>query len=317
MDKSVRGRRIVSVAAVVALVAVVGLLAAACGSSDSPSATGTVSADTIVGAGATFPAPIYQKWAQQYEQANGLKINYQPIGSGGSADQLKLTGELLAKIYNGDVTKWNDPAIAAVNQGVSLPSTKITVVHRSDGSGTTWIFTHYLTAVAPSVWTAGADKEVAWPVGVGGKGNDGVAASVQQLTGSIGYVEYAYAKQNSMATVQLENADGTFVSAGLDSFKAAASQADWSTPGYAVLLVDLPGAKTWPIVGATFILVQKEQQDAQRAQTMLQYFDWCYANGAAAAESLDYVPIPASGYDLVEKDAWPTIAVSGTPVWPM
>ena len=224
------GRRTGPISAVVLAVAVMALVLAACGGSN-PVTTDNAqaSSDTLVGAGATFPAPLYSKWAQEYGQTAGVKINYQPIGSGGgieaieaktvdfgasdaplseadlkanglvqfpmvtggivpvvnlegvSPDQLKLTGELLAKIYNGDITTWNDPAIVAENPGVKLPSTKITVVHRSDGSGTTWIFTHYLAAAAPSVWTAGADKEVAWPTGVGGKGNDGVAASVQQL----------------------------------------------------------------------------------------------------------------------------------------
>ena len=231
--------------------------------------------------------------------------------------QLKLNADLLAKIYNGDITTWNDPAITAVNPGVNLPASKINVVHRSDSSGTTWIFTNYLTAAAPGVWTAGADKEVPWPVGVGGKGNEGVAASVQQLSGSIGYVEYAYAKQAKMVTVQMQNKDGAFVKPTLDSFEAAASQADWkgSLPSMYLVLVDQPGKTTWPIAGASFILVQKDQQDAARGQAMMSFFDWAYKNGGEAAKALDYVPIPKSVYDLVESDVWKNVTVSGTPVW--
>ena len=357
------GRRRTGPVSIAVLAALLALALAACGGAGTVTADSAQTSDTLVGAGATFPAPLYSTWAQEYGQTAGVKLNYQPIGSGGgieaieaktvdfgasdaplseadlkadglvqfpmvmggivpvvnlegvSPDQLKLTGGLLAKIYNGDITTWDDPAIAGANPGVSLRSTKITVVHRSDGSGTTWIFTHYLAAAAPSIWTAGADKEVAWPVGVGGKGNDGVAASVQQLAGSIGYVEYAYAKQTGMTTVQLQNKDGKYVAAGLDTFTAAAEQADWTTPGFAVLLVDLPGAKAWPIVGATFILVHQEQEDAQRAKTMLDYFDWCYASGGDSATNLDYVPIPADGYDRVQRDAWPTITAGGTAVW--
>jgi phosphate transport system substrate-binding protein len=349
----------------VAALAVFALALAACGgddegTTDEASAGGST---TIVGAGATFPYPLYSKWAEEFTTSGGSKLNYQPIGSGGGIEaitaktvdfgasdaplsqedldadglvqfpmtmggvvavvnldgvetgQLRLTGELLARIFAGDVTKWNDPAIAAENSGVQLPGDKITVVHRSDGSGTTWIFTHYLEAVAPDAWTFGADKEVAWPTGVGGKGNDGVAASVQQLKGSIGYVEYAYAKQNDMAVTQLQNKDGEYVDPSLESFKAAADQADWSTEAFAVLLVDLPGAQTWPIVGASFVLVQKEQEDAARAKAMLDYFDWAYQEGGATAESLDYVPVPASGYELVETEAWSQIMAGGSAVW--
>jgi len=205
-----------------------------------------------------------------------------------------------------------------VNPGVKLPSTKINVVHRSDGSGTTWIFTHYLTDAAGSIWTAGADKEIAWPLGVGGKGNEGVAASVQQLSGSIGYVEYAFAKQTGMTTVQLQNKDGQWVKPSIASFTAAAAKADWkgSLPSMYMVLVNQPGKATWPITGASFILVQKDQADAGRAKTMLDFFDWCYASGADGATALDYVAIPANVYKLVEKQVWPTITVSGTPVWP-
>ena len=243
------------------------------GSSSDSSAAAT--SNTIVGAGATFPAPIYTKWGSDYAATGAPKLNYQPIGSGGGISaitaktvdfgasdapleqsdldsgglvqwpmivggvvpvvnvegvqdgQLKLTADVLAKIYNGEITQWNDSAITSINPGVKLPAAKINVVHRSDSSGTTWIFTHYLTAAAPSVWKAGADKEVPWPTGVGGKGNEGVASSVTQLNGSIGYVEYAYAKQANMVSVQMQNKDGKYVKPSLDTFGAAAAKADW------------------------------------------------------------------------------------------
>jgi phosphate transport system substrate-binding protein len=240
-------------------------------------------------------------------------VHIDGVGDG----QLRLTPDVLAKIYMGQITEWNDPAVAAINPGLKLPAQKINVVHRSDGSGTTWIFTHYLDAAAGKIWTAGADKEVPWPVGVGGKGNEGVAASVQQLPGSIGYVEYAYAKQTGMPTTQLQNAAGAWVKPSLDTFTAAAKNADWkgSLPSMAMVLVDQPGKTTWPITGATFILVQKNQADASRAEHMLDYFNWCWENGASAAASLDYVALPKSTSDLIEKEVWPGITVSGTRVW--
>ena len=347
----------------VLLVAVAAAMAACGGSSSSSSSPGAT--DTIVGAGASFPYPLYSKWGQEYNTTAGVKLNYQSIGSGGGisaieaktvdfgasdaplqqADleaaglaqfpmcvggvvpvvnlegvtdgQLKLTADLLAKIFNGDITMWNDAAIAAANSGVTLPATKINVVHRSDSSGTTWIFTNYLTTAAPDVWKAGADKTVPWPTGVGGKGNEGVAASVQQVSGSIGYVEYAFAKQAQMTSVQMQNKDGVFVKPSLESFQAAAAKADWkaSLPSMYLVLVDQPGKTTWPIAGASFILVQKDQADAGRAQAMLGYFDWCYKSGAEIATSLDYVPIPASVYKLVQTDVWKNVTVSGTPAW--
>jgi phosphate transport system substrate-binding protein len=366
MKKSPSPRRLLLVAAVALALVALALGAAACGddtaSGDDASAA---SADTIVGAGASFPYPLYSKWGEEYAATGGAKLNYQSIGSGGGisavkagtvafgasdapleqseldesnlaqfplcvggvvpvinlegvADaELKLTADLLAKIFNGDITMWNDQAIAAENSGVKLPDTKINVVHRSDSSGTTWIFTNYLTAAAPDVWTAGADKEVPWPTGVGGKGNEGVAASVQQLAGSIGYVEYAYAKQAQMTSVQMQNKDGAFVKPSLEAFESAAGQADWesSLPSMYLILVDQPGEATWPIAGASFILVPKEQADAARAEAMLSFFDWSYISGAETAKSLDYVPIPENVYSLVQSDVWNTITVSGTPVW--
>jgi len=380
MKHSTRVRLLLGVAALLAVVAMA-IGAAACGSSTSSSSSasatpaGTPSptltpvqmqSGTNVGAGATFPAPIYLKWGDAYNTAKGVKLNYQPIGSGGGiaaieaklvnfgatdaplqeadltasglaqfpmivggdvvvvhlsgvADgQLKLTPDVLASIYMGKTTMWNDPSITKLNPGLTLPATKITVVHRSDSSGTTWIFTHYLTAAAPSVWTAGADKIVPWPIGIGGNGSAGVATSVQQLSGSIGYVEYAYAKQTGMTTTQLQNKAGTWVKPSIASFTAAAANANWkaSLPSMYVVLVDQPGADSWPITGASFILVQKSQSDAAIAKQMFAWFDWNYTSGAAAATALDYVPIPANVYTLVQKQVWSTVTANGSPVWP-
>ncbi len=379
MKKFQAFRRLTPMIAAALVVVAVALTAAACGgnttssSSNAPAVPGSPSltpvamtSGVILGAGASFPAPLYMKWGSDYSGVSGVKLNYQSIGSGGGisaieaktvdfgasdapleeadlssnglvqfpmvvggvvivvnlngvADgQLKLTPDLVASIYMGKTTMWNDPSIATLNPGLTLPSTKINVVHRSDGSGTTWIFTHYLTAAAGGVWTAGADKEVPWPVGVGGKGNEGVAASVQQLSGSIGYVEYAYAKQTSMTTTQLQNKDGAWVKPSIQSFSAAAANADWkaSLPSMYMVLVNQPGKDAWPITGASFILVQKDQADAARAKATLDFFKWGYTDGAAAATQLDYVPIPANVYGLVEKQVWPTVTAAGTPVWP-
>jgi phosphate transport system substrate-binding protein len=384
MKQSTNGRRLFVVAAALLAVTALALAVAACGSSSSSSSsspaasaspTGTPSptltpvpmqTGTIVGAGATFPAPIYLKWGDAYNGVKGVKLNYQAIGSGGgisaieaklvdfgatdaplkeadltssglaqfpmivggdvvvvhlsgiSDGQLKLTADVLASIYMGKTTMWNDPSITKLNPGLSLPATKINVVHRSDSSGTTWIFTHYLTDAAGSIWTVGADKTVAWPVGIGGNGSAGVATSVQQLSGSIGYVEYAYAKQTGMTTTQLQNKAGNWVKPGIPSFSAAAANADWkaSLPSMYVVLVNQPGAGAWPITGASFILVQKSQTDAARAKAMFEWFNWNYTSGASAATALDYVPIPTNVYQLVEKQVWPTVTASGSPVWP-
>ncbi len=366
MKKSASTWRIFPAAATALALIAMALGVAACGDGSSSSdASSAALVDTVVGAGASFPYPLYSKWGVQYAATGGAKLNYQSIGSGGgisavnagtvdfgasdapleeadltadglvqfplcvggvvpvvnldgiSDGQLRLTAETLAGIYNGDIAKWNDPAIAADNPGVKLPSDKVNVVHRSDSSGTTWIFTQYLTAAAPDVWKAGADKEVPWPTGVGGKGNEGVATSVQQLSGSIGYVEYAYAKQAEMISAQMQNAAGAFVRPSLESFRSAASQADWkgSLPSMYLVLVNQPGKATWPIAGASFILVHADQQDAARALSMMSFFDWAYTSGAETAESLDYVPIPTKVYSLVESKVWPGITVSGTSVW--
>ncbi|HHB77393.1 MAG TPA: phosphate ABC transporter substrate-binding protein PstS [Desulfobulbus sp.] len=315
----------------------------------------TVSAQVteISGAGATFPYPVYAKWAAAYKAKTGVKLNYQSIGSGGGIKQIKaktvdfgasdaplkaadldksglmqfpmimggvvpvvnlpgitpgsikLTNTILADIYLGKISKWNDPAIKAENKGLQLPDKAITVVHRSDGSGTTWIFTNYLSKVSPA-WKdkVGNNKSVAWPVGVGGKGNEGVASYVKRLKGSIGYVEYAYALQNKLTYVKLKNRDGGYVAPTSAAFQAAAANADWSNaPGFYMVLTNQPGKDSWPITGASFILVYKTQAKPETGKAVLKFFDWCYKNGASMAEELDYVPMPAKVADLV-RNTW-------------
>lgn len=323
-------------------------------------------AKTINGAGATFPYPIYAKWAEAYNAKTAVGMNYQSIGSGGGIKQitaktvdfgasdapltveklneiglmqfptvmggvvpvvnlkgikagdLKLTGPVLADIYLGKIKKWNDPAITGLNNGLKLPDTSITTVARSDGSGTTFIFTHYLAKVSPEWKTkVGNNTSVNWPTGVGGKGNEGVASYVQRLEGSIGYVEYAYALQNKMAFVELQNAAGKFVRPDTKSFQAAAANADWAnTPGFNLMLTNQPGAESWPITGATFILVHKKQEKPEVAREVLKFFDWAYRNGDKMARELDYVPMPDSVVKLVEQ-AWKKeiVSASGAPVW--
>ena len=215
---------------------------------------------------------------------------------GVTAGQVKLTPTVLADIYLGKIAKWNDAAVAALNPGVKLPDQAITTVYRSDGSGTTWVFTNYLQKVSPS-WKekVGFGKAVAWPVGVGGKGNEGVSAYVQKIPGSVGYVEFAYAVQNKLAYTQLQNKAGQFVSPAIATFQAAAANADWkNTKGYAVILTDQPGDASWPITGASFILIHKEQPDMIKAQAMLKFFNWCLNHGADMAEKLHYVPLPTN-----------------------
>ena len=315
------------------------------------SSLATAAVTEISGAGATFPYPVYAKWAEAYSHSTGVKMNYQSIGSGGGikqiiaktvdfgasdapltageldknglmqfpmvmggvvpvvnlagigAGQLKLTPMVLADIYLGKIRKWNDPAIASLNSGLSLPARGITVVHRSDGSGTTWIYTNYLSKVSPE-WKSqvGNDKAVSWPAGVGGKGNEGVASYVSRIKGSIGYVEYAYALQNHMASVKLQNRAGNYVDPTSESFQAAAANADWSNaPGFYMVLTDQPGAASWPITGATFILMHKSQAKADVAKAVLSFFDWSYVNGDDMAAKLDYVPMPDSVVKLVEQ----------------
>jgi phosphate transport system substrate-binding protein len=328
-------------------------------------AVSAAGAAAISGAGATFPAPVYGKWAEAYKAQTGMLLNYQAIGSGGgikqieantvdfgasdkplkpdvlatnglmqfptvvggvvpvvnlpglAPGQLHLTGKVLADIYRGVDQYWDAPVIKAFNPGVKLPHMKITVVHRSDGSGTTFLFTSYLSMQAPH-WASdvGANDAVSWPVGVGGKGNDGVSANVKQIPGSIGYVEYAYAKQNHMTYALMQNRSGAWVSPEAGNFAAAAAGAKWaSAPGFYLLLLDQPGAKSWPITGATFILMHTKQTNAQTAHDVLSFFDWAYKNGDAAAASLDYVPLPQGVKALIRK-SWSKIAgPDGKPVY--
>lgn len=313
----------------------------------------TALATDITGAGATFPYPIYAKWAEAYKAQTGAGMNYQSIGSGGGIKQiqaktvdfgasdaplhpeelaksglaqfptviggvvpvvnlesvatgtLKLTGQVLADIYQGKITKWNDARIVSDNAGIALPDKTITVVHRADGSGTTFIFTTYLAQTSTS-WKAdvGADKAVKWPVGTGGKGNEGVASFVQTIKNSIGYVEYAYALQNKMNFVQLKNRDGQFVKPNDDSFKAAAANAKWDkNNGFYEILTNEPGKASWPITGATFVLIQKSPEKIENAKEVLKFFDWAYTNGDKMASDLDYVPLPAKLKATIH-DAW-------------
>lgn len=231
--------------------------------------------------------------------------------------QLKLTGEVLADIYLGKITQWNDKKIADLNAGVPLPDEKITVVHRSDGSGTTWIFTNYLAKVSPE-WEkkAGFGTAVNWPTGVGGKGNEGVATYVKRIKGTIGYVEFAYAVQNKLPHAQLKNKAGNFVEPSMDSFAAAAESADWKgTPGYAVILTNQAGKNAWPIAGATFILVKKNPTECAKAKEVLKFFDWAYNNGGQMAKALDFVPIPKNVSDLMEATWAKEIKCSSQSVW--
>jgi phosphate transport system substrate-binding protein len=314
---------------------------------------GTAQAADITGAGATFPYPIYAKWADAYRKATGVGLNYQSIGSGGGikqitaktvdfgasdapmkgddldknglvqfpaimggvvpvynlkgipAGQIRLTGALLADIYLGKVKTWNDPAIAKLNPGVNLPGQAISAVNRSDGSGTTFLFTNYLSKVSAE-WKSniGEGTAVKWSTGVGGKGNEGVANYVSRIDGAIGYVEYAYAKQNKLAFAMMANRDGAFVVPSDDAFKAAAAGADWnSVPGMGVILTDQPGKGSWPITGASFILMHKVQDKPENAREVLKFFDWSFKNGAKMADELDYVPMPDPVVKLIQS-AW-------------
>ena len=307
-------------------------------------ATLAAQAADITGAGASFPYPVYAKWAAKYQEVTGNRINYQSIGSGGGQQQIiaktvdfgasddpmkpadleknklfqfpaiiggtvpvvnidgikpgqvRLSGPLLADIFLGKVTKWNDPAIQQINPDVKLPSASIIVVHRSDGSGTTFGWTNYLSKVSPA-WKeqVGEGKAVKWPTGQGGKGNEGVAAYVRQLKNSIGYVEYAYAKQNNLSWTQIQNSAGKFVQPSQGAFAAAAVNADWkSVPGMGVVLTNEPGADSWPVTSASFILLHLVQDQPAKGKEVLAFFDWAFKNGGDLAKSLDYVPMPAA-----------------------
>jgi len=240
-------------------------------------------------------------------------VNVEGIGAG----QLKLSGAALADIYLGKIKKWNDPAIKALNAGLKLPNRAVSVVHRSDGSGTTFIFTHYLSEVSPE-WKqkVGEEASVAWPPGVGGKGNEGVASYASRIPGAIGYVEYAYALQNKLAYVLLQNKAGKFVKPSAETFQAAAANADWAkAPGFYLLLTNQPGAQSWPITGASFILIYKNPPKPEAARQVLDFFDWAYHNGAQLAAQLDYVPMPQNVVKLVE-DTWrKQVEAGGKPVW--
>lgn len=329
-------------------------------------ASGPALAADITGAGATFPYPLYAKWAQAYKEKTKIGLNYQSIGSGGGIKQikqktvdfgasdmplkpeelekagliqfpaimggvvpvvnvpgvkpgeLKLSGDLLSKIFLGQVKKWNDPAIRKLNPSLALPDKTINVVHRSDGSGTTFLFTEYLSKVSPD-WQkkVGANTSVSWPTGVGGKGNEGVASYVKTIPSSIGYVEFAYALQSKMTHVQLQNSEGEFIAPDIKTFQAAASNADWQqAPGFYLVLTNQPGKESWPITGASFILMHKNQSNAQKAQAVLNFFDWAYESGDQMATQLDYVPMPDIVVKLVEEAWTKEITAAGKPVWP-
>ncbi|MEJ6007541.1 phosphate ABC transporter substrate-binding protein PstS [Paucibacter sp. AS339] len=306
-------------------------------------------AQDVTGAGATFPAPLYAKWADAYNKASGARINYQSVGSGagirqikaktvdfGASDmplkddelakdgmiqfptviggvvpvvnikgiapgQIKLTGQLLGDIYLGKITKWNDAALTALNPGVPLPDAAISVVRRADGSGTSFIFTNYLSKVNDE-WKSkvGEGTAVNWPTGAGGKGNEGVAAFVQRLPNSIGYVEYAYVKQNKMTYTMLRNKDGNFVAPSEDGFKAAAAGADWKKSFYQIT-TEQPGKDAWPLANPTYILMYKTQDKPVNAANTLKFFEWAFINGDKSADELDYVALPASVKDLIRK----------------
>jgi phosphate transport system substrate-binding protein len=310
---------------------------------------GAAGAQEITGAGASFPAPIYAKWASDYNKATGVKVNYQSIGSGGGIKQidsktvdfgasdmpqtdevlkskgqmqfptvmggvvpvinikgiepgqLKLNGQVLGDIFLGKITQWNDAAIKALNPGLALPDAAIAPVRRADGSGTTFIFTNYLSKVNAE-WKSkvGEGTAVNWPVGAGGKGNEGVAAFVSRLPNSLGYVEYSYVKQNKLNYAIMQNSSGAFVKPEDDSFKAAAAGADWSKSFYQIL-TNQPGKDAWPISGATFILMHLKQDKPANATEALKFFNWAYANGTKAAADLDYVPMPATVVAAIQK----------------
>ncbi len=315
----------------------------------------------ISGAGATFPYPVYAKWADAYKKQTGVGLNYQSIGSGGGIKQIEartvtfgatdaplkgpdldknglvqfpmvmggivpvvnlegikpgelvIDGPTLAGIFLGTVKNWNDPAIKKLNPGVNLPAQAIAVVHRSDGSGTTFNFTYYLAA-ASADWKSnvGSATSVEWPVGIGAKGNEGVSNNVSQTKGSIGYVEYAYALQNKLVYTKMVNKDGKTVAPTSEAFQAAASNADWnSVPGYGVILANQPGAGSWPMTAATFILIPKQPGDPGAAAEALKFFAWAYAKGDKMAEELDYVPMPAKVVAEVQKTWASAIKDSG------
>src|ERR1700704_4906047 len=322
-------------------------------------------ATDISGAGATFPYPVYAKWADAYKKETGIGLNYQSIGSGGGIKQIKaktvtfgasdmplkpddlkaadllqfpmiiggvvpvvnikgvqpgqlhLDGATVAAIYMGDITQWDDAKIKHLNPKLALPSTAIAPVYRSDGSGTNFLFSDYLSKVSPKFMSSiGANTSVQWPTGIGAKGNEGVANMTTQTDGAIGYVEYAYAKQNKMAYTQLINKAGKAVAPSTESFQAAAATADWThAEGYYLILTDQEGAKSWPITGASFILVYKEPSDPAAVGEALKFFAWAYKDGGAMAAELDYVPLPAPLIVQVKATWTSSITSGGHPIW--
>ena len=323
-------------------------------------------ATDITGAGATFPYPIYAKWADNYKKITGTSMNYQSIGSGGGIKQItaktvdfgasdmpltpeqlakdglvqfpaiiggvvvvvnldgvapgamRLTGSVVADIFLGKIKIWNDKAIAELNPSVKLPADPITVVRRSDGSGTTFLFTDYLSKISTEWKTkVGVGTAVAWPEGVGGKGNEGVSAYVQRIKGSIGYVEYAYAKKNKMTHTALKNQAGNFIQPDDSTFQAATANADWAkAPGFFLVLTDQPGKDSYPISGASFILMHKSQDKPEKALAVLKFFEWSFKNGAKSAMEMDYVPMPDNAVKLVQA-MWKSEikSAAGQPVW--
>jgi phosphate transport system substrate-binding protein len=338
------------------------LLGFAVGAAIVVAASGAMAAD-ITGAGATFPALIYQKWAEAYKAKTGIGLNYQPIGSGGGIAQIKaktvdfgasdkpltpgelgaagltqfptvigavvpvvnipgikagdmvLDGKTLAQICLGKITSWDDAAIKKLNPSLNLPHTAIATVHRSDGSGTNFIFTNYLSKMSPE-WSSsvGAATSVEWPSGIGGKGNEGVANMVKQTSGSLGYVEFAYAKQNNISWVRMMNRDGVAASPTIAAVQAAAAKTDWAhSQDFYVILTDQPGHDAWPISGATFILVYKHPQDPARLKDVLKFFQWDYANGSKMAEEQTYVPLPENTVQAIVKSWHDNIDAAAVP----
>jgi len=320
---------------------------------------------SITGAGASFPAPLYQKWGEAAREPTGIQLNYQSVGSGagqaqirnrtvdfGASDapmsdaqleehkllqfpstmgslvvivnvpgvednKMRLTGEVLSDIYLGKITKWNDPRLVELNPGLDLPNFAIAPVYRADGSGTTFVWVSYLSAISPEFKSkVGVGTSVRWPAGTGARGNEGVAGTVRNVRGAIGYVEHAYAAQNHLVTTQLRNKAGNFVTPTPAAFQAAAANADWSVKNFAANLVDTTGADSWPIVSPTYILLPRNPRDPVRTQNVMRFFDWAYRDGDAIATQLEYIPLPENVENAI-RAAWGEIKVEDKPLWPV